>query len=88
MVYYKETKKIGLYKRRHTKPKKNTATNQVKLSMLFKWYAEDFGNNREEILAWILDHLADPDKKQALKDVGEGPNVSYITYDWGNNAKE
>lgn len=56
--------------------------------MLFKWYAEDFGNNREEILAWILEHLADPEKKQAMKDVGDGPNVSYITYDWGNNAKE
>ena len=56
--------------------------------MLFKWYAEDFGNSREEILAWILEHLADPEKKQALKDVGERPNVSYITYDWGNNAKE
>ena len=61
---------------------------QVKLSMLFKWYADDFGNSREEILAWIQDHLADPLKKQALKDAGEGPNVSYITYDWGNNAKE
>ena len=56
--------------------------------MLFKWYAEDFGNNREEILTWIQEHLGDPVKKQALQGVGEGPSVSYIPYDWGNNAKE
>ena len=66
----------------------DTGAKQVKLSMLFKWYAEDFGNNRDEILTWIQEHLGDPVKKQALQGVGEAPSVSYIPYDWGNNAKE
>lgn len=68
----------------------DTPRKQIKLSMLFKWYAVDFGNTREEVLAWVLEHLADPSKKKVMEEVmkEEGVKVSYIPYDWGNNGKE
>ena len=35
----------------------------VYLSMLFKWYAEDFGSNKLEILKWIHQNMATEEYK-------------------------
>lgn len=64
----------------------------VHLSMLFKWYASDFGQNKGEILAWIKDQMGDnADKKEALENAlknVDAVKVKYITYDWGHNEKD
>ena len=68
----------------------DVANNSVKLSQLFQWYREDFGNSDTEVLAWIRDHLGEPEKKEQLATlISKGEfKISYITYDWGNNSKE
>lgn len=62
----------------------------VELSQLFKWYAEDFGTYKNEVLSWALSHTTDPVKKAALEEVmSKGSvKVAYLPYDWGNNNKE
>ena len=71
----------------------------IHLSMLFKWYAEDFGSNKKEILEWIHQNMAGDDtelslKQQIAKMIGEKDvesidyKIKYIPYDWGNNAKK
>ena len=71
----------------------------IHLSMLFKWYAEDFGSNKKEILEWIHQNMAGDDtevsrKQQIAKIIGEKDDesidykIKYIPYDWGNNAKK
>ena len=37
--------------------------------MLFKWYSVDFAPTTEAVLAWILEHLTEPNKKAQLKEV-------------------
>ncbi len=71
----------------------------VHLSMLFKWYKVDFGENKEEVLAWIHERLSDKSEKKAqlaeiLRRVDEYRDegsqvvkVKHIKYDWGHNAK-
>lgn len=64
----------------------------VHLSMLFKWYASDFGQNKEEILNWITNQMAaNADKKEPLDLLlknADNVKLKYITYDWGHNDKE
>ena len=75
----------------------------IYLSMLFKWYAEDFGSNKTEILEWIHQNMVEESKsenkelsrKQQLQKIIGGNNsesldykLKYIPYDWGNNAKK
>jgi len=76
----------------------------IHLSMLFKWYSEDFGSDKTEILKWIYKNMAEEEsvekngmrsrKGQLGEILGEkNADVSeyklkYIPYDWGNNAKK
>ena len=64
--------------------------NSVKLSKLFEWYEVDFGQTKTEVLEWVRDHLAEPDKRKRVEEVlAKGDfSVSYLFYDWGNNSKE
>jgi len=64
--------------------------NSVKLSKLFEWYEVDFGLTKTEVVEWVRDHLAEPDKKKQVEEVlSKGDfSVSYLFYDWGNNSKE
>lgn len=41
-----------------------------------------------QVLAWILDHLTDPDKKKQLEEVIKVAKICYIPYDWGHNGKD
>jgi ubiquitin C-terminal hydrolase len=68
-------------------------TQTVHLSMLFKWYQSDFGQDKEDVLKWIFDHLPeDNEKKTSLGELLQNSdaeiNVKYITYDWGHNEKK
>ena len=75
----------------------------IYLSMLFKWYAEDFGSNKTEILEWICQNMAEESptedkelsRKNQIQKITGGNNsdpldykLKYIPYDWGNNAKK
>lgn len=64
--------------------------NAVKLSKLFQWYEVDFGSSKLEVVEWVRDHLAEPDKKKQVEDLlARGDfSVSYLHYDWGNNSKD
>ena len=72
--------------------------------MLFKWYSEDFGSDKTEILKWIYKNMAEEEsvekngvrsrKGQLGEILGENNaavseyKLKYIPYDWGNNAKK
>ena len=73
----------------------------IYLSMLFKWYAEDFGSSKTEILKWISHNMADESsgadisrKEKITQIINENNSeagaykIKYIPYDWGNNAKK
>ncbi len=51
---------------------------QVELSQIFKWYADDFGKNKAERIAFINSF-----REQKLP---EGVAVSYYPYDWSLNS--
>ncbi|KAK3611987.1 hypothetical protein CHS0354_011647 [Potamilus streckersoni] len=61
---------------------------QIKLSQILKWYQEDFGNNKEEVLQWISNHMGDGEKKSQLDELLKSKNykVSYMNYDWSLNS--
>lgn len=42
------------------------------------------------MLEWIHGHIGEESKKQQFGEVmkNESHKVKYITYDWGNNAKD
>jgi len=66
----------------------NVAENSVKLSKLFEWYKVDFGEDKEQILSWVLNFLEDPLKKQQVQNIlrrGEF-QLSHIDYNWGHNG--
>jgi glutaredoxin len=64
----------------------------VHLSMLFKWYHSDFGNDKVEILQWIRDRMESKEKLSQLEALtnkyGDDFKVKYITYDWAHNSKD
>jgi hypothetical protein len=76
----------------------------IYLSMLFKWYAEDFGSSQTEILKWISQNMAEESRTGSSADLSTKGKISqiidennseagaykikYIPYDWGNNAKK
>ncbi|KAK7108643.1 uncharacterized protein [Littorina saxatilis] len=61
----------------------------VHLSMIFKWYQEDFGNNDEQVVQWIRDHMQEGEKKNQLTELINGKKfkVKYLKYDWSVNSK-
>ncbi|XP_070191162.1 uncharacterized protein [Littorina saxatilis] len=61
----------------------------VHVSMIFKWYQEDFGNNDEQVVQWIRDHMQEGEKKTQLTELINGKKfkVKDITYDWSVNSK-
>ena len=65
----------------------------IHLSMLFKWYHNDFGETKGQILKWIYDQMASKEKLDQLNSIfdkigQENVKVKYITYDWGHNNKD
>jgi len=56
--------------------------NELNLSTLFKWYAEDFGNSQSEVLATLGKHTSS-ETRQALAGFSGTPNYEY---DWSLNG--
>jgi len=67
----------------------NTEGRQVRLSQLFKWYAEDFGENMEAILRFVATKLTGQRKEDLTQLIESGNySVSYLPYDWTHNEKK
>ena len=64
--------------------------NEVHVSQIFKWYIADFGGTTETVLQFVIDHVAEGEKKEKLitcQKTGKC-KVKYSPYDWGSNAKK
>ncbi|CAL1529942.1 unnamed protein product [Lymnaea stagnalis] len=61
----------------------------IHLSSIFKWYREDFGKNKEELVEFVASHMAEGQKLKDLKAVMETKNfkISFLKYDWSLNSK-
>lgn len=64
----------------------NTADNSISLSMLFKWYKEDFGETNSAIVQWIKDQA--PRKLSEAVASLKTPTLNYPSYNWDLNSKE
>ena len=51
----------------------NTEGRQVRLSQLFKWYAEDFGENMEAILRFVATKLTGQRKEDLTQEITTRP---------------
>lgn len=62
---------------------------EVHLSRIFKWYREDFGSSDQEVAKWVLENMADGEKKENLKQVIDSGQfkVHYMHYDWSANSQ-
>ncbi|XP_065175504.1 uncharacterized protein LOC135805404 [Sycon ciliatum] len=63
--------------------------NVVSLSRILKWYAGDFGANKHEILAFIVEHLPSESEKRAMLAPllkSRSYSIEYQTYDWSLNG--
>ncbi len=63
----------------------NREENTVVLSRIFKWYGEDFGEDRGAILRRLSGFLYDSDAGDFLKRHAEDVKVEYQEYDWRLN---
>ena len=62
----------------------------VQLSMLLKWYRQDFGSTNEQILQWVARYL-DPERRTTLEQMlaaSESIKITYSEYDWTHNSKK
>ncbi|MGR3219568.1 MAG: DUF547 domain-containing protein, partial [Candidatus Anammoxibacter sp.] len=58
---------------------------RVIISMIFKWYKEDFGG-RDGVLDLIARYLLDRDKKEFIRREKTNIKISYLHYDWKLNT--
>lgn len=60
----------------------------IGLSLLLKWYKEDFGTKELNVLNFVRNNMPDGDKKTSLsKLIDSGKyKVLYLPYDWTNNS--
>ncbi|KAK2164124.1 hypothetical protein LSH36_68g04032 [Paralvinella palmiformis] len=60
---------------------------EIKLSMIFKWYREDFGQNVDELLRFLYEYMAKGEKKDQLTQLltDKKYKVRYMSYDWSVN---
>lgn len=71
----------------------DAAANDLYLSSIFKWYAQDFTGGsrvvaffaRGGILDWVVDNLADDELAATLEE--REPSVKYMDYDWTLNDR-
>ncbi|XP_065062483.1 uncharacterized protein LOC135689250 isoform X2 [Rhopilema esculentum] len=61
---------------------------EVKLSQILKWYKEDFGKTKANILQWVMENMGECEKKKQLAELLESKNfkLNYLPYDWGLNS--
>jgi len=67
----------------------DSITKTVTLSMLFKWYREDFGNTDGDVLTWIKNHSSESLYQKIVTFENDIKNekflIKYAPYDWSLN---
>lgn len=58
----------------------------VRVSKIFDWFEEDFGDGDEEVVGWIATQLQGAEVADALRRAAPKLRVRYMDYDWGLNA--
>jgi len=59
--------------------------NTLSLSMIFKWYKSDFGEDKKGLIETVLQFLDEGEPKEYLKQRRARIRVSYQPYDWSLN---
>lgn len=57
----------------------------IRLSRVFLWYENDFGNNKQERLRFIAPFLYAQEDRYFLQDHGQDCKLEYMQYDWHLN---
>lgn len=57
---------------------------EAKISEIFNWFEEDFGDSEEEVLMFVADYLADDIASDIKNNISKW-DVSYMDYNWGLN---
>jgi hypothetical protein len=67
----------------------DSITKTITLSMLFKWYREDFGNTDQDVLNWIKNHSSENLYQKIVAFENNINNdkftIKYAPYDWSLN---
>jgi GH15 family glucan-1,4-alpha-glucosidase len=58
---------------------------RVSLSMIFKWYRQDFGSSKADVLRFIAKYLYEHEDRDWLLGNAQRVKVSYQPYDWRLN---
>ena len=63
-------------------------TNTITLSMIFRWYAPDFGRKPSNVLHWIVNYLPPDNKLALIQMLVEGNyKIKYSRYNWDSNNR-
>lgn len=64
------------------------ASREITISMILKWYREDFGANNHQMLMWVCGHMADGDKKRSLTSLLDQHQyrLKFQKYNWDLNS--
>jgi len=65
--------------------KVSSTSKSVTVSMLFKWYASDFGSTPERIIEFISHHTPE-DLTSQLQNLPKSLKLKYFSYDWTSNS--
>ncbi|WP_419190654.1 DUF547 domain-containing protein [Saltatorellus ferox] len=61
---------------------------KIRVSKIFDWFEEDFGQGDAPIVRWIADHVGDESTAKALRAQAAKIDVRYVDYDWSVNAQK
>ena len=62
-------------------------TRVVRLPSTFRWYAGDFGEGDEEVLAFVRDIMPDDERTRVLRAAAIEMTIQYTEYDWSLNDR-
>jgi len=57
---------------------------KIALSMIFKWYRDDFGASDDGVRAFVARYVDEPERRYLLE---RHPEIEYLDYDWTMNAQ-
>ena len=60
-------------------------SSDVRVSMIFRWYADDFGANEDAVRRYVARYAAERERR-FLED--DKPYLDYLHYDWTLNAQD
>jgi hypothetical protein len=70
-----------------TDPERNKVSagaDPIRLSMIFKWYAKDFGGDEDAVRSFVSRYTDDETRRWLVE---ERPAIEYLDYDWTMNAQ-